>query len=86
MILTSTKIGPFLDARIFLSTNFERDTPVSLVFEAGVPNDALGGESGIVTLTLTLDDDPQFMRRLHCPLKSLELRFSDGRAIRTEHQ
>ena len=52
----------------------ERDTPVSLVFEAGVPNDALGGESGIVTLTLTLDDDPSIYATVALPIEVFRTR------------
>ena len=52
----------------------ERDTPVSLIFEAGVPNDALGGESGIVTLTLTLDDDPSISTTVALPVEVFRTR------------
>ena len=34
------------------------DTPQSVVFDAHIPSSALGDESGVVTLLLSLDDDP----------------------------
>ena len=52
-----------------LSLNLERDTPQVVQFEFGVPNDAMGSDDAVISLTLSLDQDENISTTVTLPLE-----------------
>ena len=60
-----------------LNVELTPQIPQTLTFEASVPSDALGDESGFVTIHLSLDQDPDVNTELYIPIKVYRTRGID---------
>jgi len=54
--------------------NLIPNTPVSIAFNVGIPNNALGDDNSYVDFTLTLDDDASIVTTIQMPLEVLRTR------------
>jgi len=50
------------------------NNPVAIVFDVGIPSDALGDDNSYVDFTLTLDEDTSIMTTIQMPLEVLRTR------------